>query len=186
MLKRTILMITSLALSIFAIAGCSTAKAEQPQQTDFKYVHDWSEPKTPEGAVRIFIEKSQREAAQTPVVEESVSEVDTGYYEAYTGYDESLNNNPQYLNFGDGFKSQGVREFNGRTETYYSSNVAYHYRTPEWTVDDEGYYRDDQGRYVVAASDVEQGSEIETSKGTGIVLDSGCSEGVTDFYVNFG
>lgn len=123
-----------------------------------------------------------------PVVEVTEEPVPDEPY--YGPYDESLNNNPAYINGGypsydDGFADQGVREFNGRTETYYSSNVAYHYRTPEWSVDDEGYYRDDQGRYVVAASDVPEGSEIQTSKGIGIVLDSGPDGGVTDFYVAF-
>ena len=77
----------------------------------------------------------------------------------------------------------GVNYFDGRTETYYSSNVLYHYRTDEWTVDSEGFYRTDEGYYVVAASDMEQGTVFEGSKGECIVLDSGCAEGVTDYYV---
>lgn len=79
----------------------------------------------------------------------------------------------------------GVNYHDGRTETYYSSNVLYHYKTSEWTVDDEGFYRTDDGYYVVAASDMPQGTTFETSKGTAVVLDSGCSEGVTDFYVSW-
>ena len=191
-MKRTLILMM-MVLSLFAIAGCSTATAEQPREYTFTYVHDWSEPKEPQGMVRIMQEMNARatetaqdattdeEAAPIPVYEESGS---------YSGYSETLNNNPAYINggypsYGDGFQQQGVREFGGRTETWYSSNATYHYRTPEWSVDDEGYYRDDQGRYVVAASDVPEGSEIETSKGTGIVLDSGCDAGVTDFYVQF-
>ena len=86
----------------------------------------------------------------------------------------------------DGLTPQsGVNYYDGRTETYYSSNVLYHYRTNEWTVDDEGFYRTDEGYYVVAASDMEQGTTFEGSKGTCIVLDSGCSEGVTDYYVQW-
>ena len=76
----------------------------------------------------------------------------------------------------------GVYEYGGRLETYYSSNVAYHYRTPEWTVDEQGLYRTSEGYYVVAASDYEQGELIETSMGTAQVLDSGCDVGITDFY----
>lgn len=81
--------------------------------------------------------------------------------------------------------SGGVNYYDGRKETYYSSNVAYHYRTNEWTLDDEGFYRTDEGYYVVAASDMEQGTTFEGSKGTCIVLDSGCAEGVTDYYVGW-
>lgn len=77
----------------------------------------------------------------------------------------------------------GVNYYEGRTETYYSSNVLYHYRTPEWTLDSEGFWRTEEGYYVVAASDMEQGTTFEGSKGTCIVLDSGCSNGVTDYYV---
>lgn len=59
----------------------------------------------------------------------------------------------------------------------------YHYKTPEWTLDSEGYYHDENGNYVVAASDIPQGTTFEGSKGTCVVLDSGCSPGVTDYYV---
>ena len=79
----------------------------------------------------------------------------------------------------------GVNYHDGRTETYYSSNVLYHYRTGEWTLDDEGFYRTDEGYYVVAASDMEQGTTFEGSKGTCIVLDCGCADGVTDYYVRW-
>lgn len=79
----------------------------------------------------------------------------------------------------------GVNEYDGRTETYYSSNVLYHYRTNEWWLDDEGFYRTDEGFYVVAASDMEQGTTFEGSKGTCIVLDTGCDAGITDYYVRW-
>lgn len=79
----------------------------------------------------------------------------------------------------------GVNEYDGRTETYYSSNVLYHYRTNEWWLDEEGFYRTDEGFYVVAASDMEQGTTFEGSKGTCIVLDTGCDAGITDYYVRW-
>lgn len=79
----------------------------------------------------------------------------------------------------------GVYQFGGRTETYYSSNVLRHYRIDEWTVDEDGFYRTDEGYYVVAASDYEQGAIIQTSMGAAQVLDCGCDAGITDFYVNW-
>lgn len=86
----------------------------------------------------------------------------------------------------DGLNSfTGVNYHDGRTETYYSSNVLYHYRTPEWTLDSEGFWRTEEGYYVVAASDMEQGATFKGSKGTCIVLDMGCNAGVTDYYVNW-
>ena len=81
----------------------------------------------------------------------------------------------------------GIYWYGDRLETYYSSEVAYHWRTPEWWVDDQGFYRTDEGYYVVAANEYEfeEGSVIETSMGAAQVLDCGCDWGVTDFYVNW-
>lgn len=79
-------------------------------------------------------------------------------------------------------KASGVNYYGGRTETYYSSNVLYHYLTPTWTLDSEGFYRDGDN-YVVAASDMPQGTIFPCSKGTCIVLDTGCPAGTTDYYV---
>lgn len=78
----------------------------------------------------------------------------------------------------------GVYDYNGVTETWYSSNVLYHWRTPEWTPDEEGFYRTDEGYYVVATDAWPEGAVIETSKGLAQVLDCGCGEFV-DFYVSW-
>lgn len=87
---------------------------------------------------------------------------------------------------GDGLtRSGGVNYHDGRTETYYSSNVLYHHRTSEWTVDSEGFYRTDSGQYVVAASDMPIGTTFQGSKGECVVMDSGCDAGVTDYYVQW-
>ena len=89
----------------------------------------------------------------------------------------------------DGWESESLNEEDGtywygdRLETWFSSEAAYHYMTPEWWVDEEGFYRNDDGYYVIAASDYEYGSVIEGSKGMCIVLDDGCDEGVSDYYV---
>lgn len=79
-------------------------------------------------------------------------------------------------------KASGVNYYGGRRETYYSSNVLYHYLTPTWTLDSEGFYRNGDN-YVVAASDMPQGTTFPCSKGTCIVLDTGCPAGTTDYYV---
>ena len=107
------------------------------------------------------------------------------FEEAYTPYyEESYYVEPTYYAPTDGLTPEsGVNYYGDRVETYYSSNVLYHYRTSEWTVDDEGFYRTSEGYYVVAASDMEQGTTFECSKGTAQVLDCGCADGVTDYYV---
>lgn len=86
----------------------------------------------------------------------------------------------------DGLNSfVGVVDYNGTTETAYSSNVLYHYRTSEWTPDEYGFYRTSDGYYVVASNDYEEGTVIETSRGEAMVLDGGCDSGVVDFYTNW-
>ena len=121
---------------------------------------------------------------EEPVVEESIIEepvAEEQYYDdSYTVDENEYSDSSSSLT-----RESGVNYYNDRKETYYSSNVLYHYRTDEWTVDEEGFYRTDEGYYVVAASDMPQGTTFEGSKGTCIVLDSGCDEGTTDYYVNF-
>lgn len=103
-----------------------------------------------------------------------------------TTHSASSGSGTSYYSNGSGLtKQSGVNYYDGRRETFYSSNVLYHYRTPEWTVDSEGFYRDSAGRYVVAASDMPQGSVFQGSKGECIVADSGCAANTTDYYVNW-
>lgn len=100
------------------------------------------------------------------------------YYEPYTASESYAPT--------DGLTQEGgINYYDGRLESYYSSNVLPHYRMGEWSTDDEGFYRTDEGYYVVAASDMEQGTVFEGSKGECIVLDTGCAEGTTDYYVNW-
>lgn len=120
------------------------------------------------------------EAAESEEEEQWFESVVTAYY---APANDTL---PADYGVSDGLNTfTGVNYHDGRTETYYSSNVLYHYRTPEWTLDDEGFYRDADGYYVVAASDMEQGATFTGSKGECKVYDCGCNEGVTDYYVNW-
>lgn len=95
-----------------------------------------------------------------------------------TAYADEWEEQPQTINAYD-----GIYQYGDRLETYYSSEVAYHWRTPEWWLDEQGFWRTDEGYYVVAASDYGQGELIETSMGIAQVLDCGCDYGITDFYV---
>lgn len=107
------------------------------------------------------------------------------YYETYY---EPVYYAPSYVQ-GD---PDGLNSFvgvvdgpNGTIETAYSSNVLYHYRTQEWTPDEYGFYRTEDGYYVVASNEYEEGTVIETSRGEAMVLDGGCAEGYIDFYTNW-
>ena len=157
---------------IVLMSSCATQQEEKPS---FRAINDIPIPVATRivGAVE-SVTVEEQEAKEEAYEEE--------YYEEYYGdeyYEEYYE--PSYS--GDGFMQEGVRDYEGRTETWYSSNTAYHYRTSEWSVDDEGYYRDSEGYYVVAASDVPEGTVIDGTKGECKVYDSGCDDGVTDYYV---
>ena len=126
---------------------------------------------------------AEREAEQAALEAEQQAWIEQQYYEP-TYYAPISYASSYYPT--DGLTPQsGVNYHDGRTETYYSSNMLYHYNTAAWTVDEEGFYRTDEGYYVVAASDMPQGTVFEGSKGECIVLDSGCADGVTDYYVQW-
>ena len=161
-------------------------------------------PAQAEGVSRVEFAEDPTEQAYEPKVAETTPpethEIDAWEAEsdgeavfdtatvAYTSDEQTA---PQTASYGvsgdpDGLNSfVGVVEWNGRTETAYSSNVLYHYRTSEWTPDEYGFYRTSDGYYVVASNEYEQGTVIETSRGEAMVLDGGCAEGYIDFYTNW-
>lgn len=180
------LTITALALALILCAGCVTKIAtSQDELPTAKYESFWrvDDIGEPQGAVRIVAEMEQREAeaaaeaAQGQQEAEEAEYYEKSYYEPDYGYSEDYSGS-------DGFMQQGVRDgVDSDTETWYSSQVAYHYRTGEWTADDEGYYRDAEGYYVVASDDYPEGSVVTTSKGEAKVYDSGTDSGNIDMYV---
>ena len=180
-MKRIIIALT---ISALLLTGCATkivtsqeALPTAKYDSAFLAVNDVDEPtRLAEIAADVQAAEAERQAAeeaeQAAAESETYDEYDVGWVESYA---------PSYS--GDGFMQEGVRDYNGRTETWYSSSALYHYRTSEWSVDDEGYYRDSDGYYVVAASDVPEGTVIDGTKGECKVYDSGCDDGVTDYYV---
>lgn len=77
------------------------------------------------------------------------------------------------------FQQMGVLNDSDYRYTYYSSNVLYHYRTPEWTLGSDGIYRDAAGRVVVASDAYPEGTVVQSELfGECIVLD--CGVGRTD------
>jgi hypothetical protein len=126
----------------------------------------------------IVAEYEAEQAAQQAWEEQQAAYYEPTYYApTYSG----VSGDPDGLNSFVGI----IDGVNGTRETAYSSQVLYHYRTSEWTPDEYGFYRTDDGYYVVASSDYEQGTIIETSRGEAMVLDSGCYSGIVDFYCNW-
>lgn len=179
--------IIALALALTLCAGCATKIAESQEQlptarydSAFLAVNDVDEPA---GAVRVMQELEARQAEEEAAAAEVVDEgewYEEEYYEEY--YEPSYSGGYS----GDGFMQAGVREgVDSDTETWYPESAGRHYRTDEWHTDDEGYYRDSDGYYVVASNDYEQGSVVNTSKGEAKVYDDGTDSGNIDFYVGW-
>ena len=97
----------------------------------------------------------------------------------------SSSSTQSYSNGSGLTRNSGVNYHDGWRETYYSSNVLYHYRTGEWTADSNGVYRDSDGYVVVASSSDAKGSVVSTSFGAGKVYDTGCAAGTHDIYTNW-
>ena len=185
----------AMAVLIAATIGVSASFMDVPQDVvepeDVGIVIENSEPTIAEDENEMF-------APEEPVVEEKITEEveevvpSSTYtyteptYQSYTPTYSEPTYTQQYQQNGSGLtKEGGVNQYNGRTETWYSSNVLYHYRTPEWTAGADGVYRDADGYVVVAASDVPMGSVIDSSYGPAKVYDTGCAAGVTDIYTNW-
>ena len=175
------------SLTVVIVSQPAEAREIEPEWTWRVYPSD----KTNTGAyIRMkldAIEQRVSEIIEQYEQEQAALEAEQAAEEAY--YYEPTYYAPSYSGVQgnpDGLNSfVGVIEYDGRRETAYSSNVLYHYRTSEWTADEQGFYHDSEGRYVVAASDMEQGTVFQGSMGECIVLDSGCDAGVTDYYVNW-
>ena len=158
----------------------------QPKEVEVESIHDISEmpvvvepiaeelPSVAEAAM-----EQVQEPEPEPVVEQTYSEpVVQEYVEPEPA--------PQQTYVGNSFQSDGVWQDENYRYTWYSSNVLYHYRTPEWTAGSDGIYRDAEGYVVVASSDLPQGTVVEgTPFGACKVYDSGCASGTLDVYTNF-
>lgn len=143
-------------------------KAEKPEKTrlpidplDVPY-----EIKDEEAEPAIFMEEAVAvEFVADEVMYEPQDESEqAGGYEVE--YDEMYNT--------DGPTRQMPGWHDGNLETYY--NASNHFMADEWTVDDEGFYRDSEGRYVIGVdeeSGYSYGDVVETGKGEGVVYDYG-------------
>lgn len=143
---------------------------EEPEDTEPASVTEDTVVETPE------VEPAQTYIPETePVVETSSAPVQTYIPEQPA---------PSYSS--NSFKSDGVWYDDSYRYTWYSSNDAYHYQTPEWSAGSDGIYRDSEGYVVVASSDYAQGTVIDdTPFGPAKVYDTGCASGTLDVYTNF-
>ena len=175
------LIVASLAVVI--ISQPAEAREIEPEWTWRVYPTD----RTNTGAyIRMkldAIEQRVSEIIEQYEAEQAALEAEEAYYEPtyYTPTYSGVSGDPDGLNSFVGI----IDGVNGTRETAYSSNVLYHYRTSEWTADEYGFYRTDEGYYVVASNDYPEGTVIETTRGEAMVLDGGCDNGIVDFYTNW-
>lgn len=188
-----VLGIVSLALLAYVAMGVMQGEAHAAEPMECS--DEWMPPAitAPDRAcavtARLVDEASEREqeAEQAADYDEGAYECQEADYEPYSG------SGTYYAEYNELYNDNGPSRsmpgwYDGYLETYYSSNTMYHYRTDEWTVDDEGFYRDDQGRYIVGvdiAEGIDIGTEVETGKGTAVVMDYGSGAHVHDFYTNW-
>ena len=184
--RTTAILATLAMIAAVTIPMTATAKVEpRPRDTfaalndvDGTHLYDTAQHETQKAQARQVAEQlaQMRDAAALAAQEAAYAE----WTDAEPTYSAEASYAPS-----DGLtKAGGVNYHDGRTETYYSSAVLTHKDIGQWTADSEGFYRDSEGRYVVAASDMPQGTVFQGSKGECIVLDCGCADGVTDYYVD--
>ena len=98
-----------------------------------------------------------------------------------------------YAPYSDAYNVDGPSHtmpgwYEGYLETYY--NASSHYLASTWTLDSEGFYHDENGRYVVGveishADEMPYGTVVQTGKGEGVVYDYGSGAEVHDFATNW-
>ena len=162
--------------ALFAIANsepaeCKSVDIQQaPQTVEFiETVHDQ----------KAVVQESQAER----IAEIAAAEAAARAAESQSYSSSYSNNSGDHLT-----RSGGVYYYNGRKETWYSQRVL-----PGGGLDipgrhvnaEDGTIRDEDGYICVAASDLEYGTVVETSLGTGKVYDTGCAPGTTDIYVDW-
>lgn len=183
--KRTMTAITA-ALLCLSMAGCAAASAQQEAErptVGFRYVCDWGKSPEPQGAARIVAEAQQREAEKAAQEQRDAQEAAEAaqpeweaaqeYYEPSQGVT-SVQGNPDGLNSFD-----GVYEYGDHVETYYSTRAVY---DDQLVVDEQGFYRTEEGYYVVASSEHAEGEHVQISQGEAVVMDSGPEAGVIDVH----
>ena len=138
--------------------------------------------------------REEAEAERARQEEEAAAAEEASYnYDGYSYNDSYYGNdiyraeyNPMYNEDGPTHSMPGWHD--GYLETYY--NASSHYLASTWTLDDEGFYHDANGRYVVGVDishqdEMPYGTVVETGKGEGVVYDYGSGAEVHDFATNW-
>jgi hypothetical protein len=136
-------------------------------------------------------QEAQRAAEEQAALEAAYSE---NYYEpTYYGTSYTPSSGIYYAEYSDAYNTDGPSHtmpgwYDGYLETYY--NASSHYLANTWTLDSEGFYHDENGRYVVGveishADEMPYGTVVQTGRGEAAVYDYGIGAEVHDFATNW-
>ena len=189
--KNKIAIVSSaMAVLIAATVGVSVSFMDVPQDVaepeDVEIVIENSEPTIAEDENETFAQE-EPVVDDVPVVEKSVpvayEQPTSTYTQTYSTPTQNYNYNTNYSS-GVLTPSGGVNSFNGNTETYYNLDMSGVIANAQnMGIQGEYWVRDDgvkmYGDYVIVASQHDKGTIIDTSLGTGIVLDY-CPAGTVD------
>ena len=141
--NKIIIASSAMAVLIAATIGVSVSFVNAPQDVakpdDVEIIIEDAEPTIAEDENETFAPEEHVVAEKiTEEVEEVMPSSTYTYteptYQSYTPTYSEPTYTQQYQPNGSGLtKEGGINYYNGRTESWYSSNVLYHYRTPEWT-----------------------------------------------------
>ena len=190
------------SLTVVIISQPAEAREIEPEWTWRVYPSD----KTNTGAyIRMKLDSIEQrvaeiiaeyEAEQAALEAEQQAWEEQQYYESYAyapSYDAGYSSGIYYAEYSDAYNTDGPSHtmpgwYDGYLETYY--NASSHYLAPTWTLDSEGFYHDENGRYVVGveishADEMPYGTVVQTGKGEGVVYDYGAGAEVHDFATNW-
>lgn len=199
------------------LASCSTAKANTPEPSESSYsmeVSDSPVPASPYSGVKAALVEDTstavaalkvKEPEPEPEEQEEIWDGETRWHDTDGNYTNDTTSGgtyseTYYAEYNEMYNEDGPSRsmpgwHDGYLETYYSSNILYHANTSEWTADEEGFYKTDDGYYVVGVdiNDINPetgegyqiGDIVETGKGEAKVMDYGFGAHVHDFYTNW-
>lgn len=196
------LALIAASLTVVIISQPAQAREIEPDWTWRVYPTD----KTNTGAyIRMKMDEIEQrvseiiaeyEAEQAALEAEQQAWEEQQYYESYAytpSYDAGYSSGIYYAEYSDAYNTDGPSHtmpgwYDGYLETYY--NASSHYLAPTWTLDSEGFYHDENGRYVVGveishADEMPYGTVVQTGKGEGVVYDYGAGAEVHDFATNW-
>lgn len=189
--KNKIIIASSvMAVLIAATISVSVSFVNAPQDVakpdDVEIIIENAEPTIAEDENETFAQGGPV-VDDAPVVEKSVpvayEQPTATYAQTYSTPTQNYNYNTNYSN-GVLTPSGGVNTFNGATETYYNLDMSGVIANAQnMGIQGDYWVRDDgvkmYGDYVIVASQHDKGTIIDTSLGTGIVLDY-CPAGTVD------